>query len=247
MKRDKKREELSQRVFQALLPYNKNIFGRRILTERFNYLEEVRKGIPPEGKSIFTLADLAERIIIHYKINREGGVLGLYNPEKISEKCNEVTALFNKLHSKILELPPVTQRSMGYFFLKKPKYKNLATTTTPSKKVKAPNISFADQILDIRDEFDDFTYEHNKELFLGAVKSRYNPQPIALIVGCMKAWRRLGRRTHPNKLRRYSKLYDFLKDIFDAFGFDDDVETAYNNYASLPMVKKLRSNDEKYI
>ena len=72
MKRDKKREKLSERVFQALLPYNKNIFGRRILTERFNYLEEARKGIPPEGKLIFTLEDLAERIIIHYKINRVG-------------------------------------------------------------------------------------------------------------------------------------------------------------------------------
>ena len=171
----------------------------------------------------------------------------MYNPEKISEKCSEVYELFTKLHLKIIELPPVTQRSMGYFFLKKPKYKKLATTTTPSEQGKAPNISFADQILDIRDEFDEFHAEHNNELFLGAVNSRYNPQPIALIVGCMKAWRRLGRRTHPNKLRRYSKLYDFLKDIFDAFGFDDDVETAYNNYASLPLVKKLRSNDEKYI
>ena len=237
MKRSKERDELNERIFQALKPYNKNIFGRRILTERYDLLEEAKKGIPPEGRVIFTLEDLAERIIINYNINKEGGTLGLYNPEKISEKCDEIYKLFSNLYSKIYQLPPITQKSMGYYFLKKTKYKKKATTRNSNIKAKAPNISFADQILDLRDEFGKFSADHNTELFLGAVNKRYKPQPIALIVGCMKAWRRLGKKTYPKKLRRDSKLYNFLRDIFDVFCFDYDLVIAYNNYVNLLIVK----------
>ena len=60
-----------------------------------------------------------------------------------------------------------------------------------------------------------------------------NTKPIALIYSSMKVWNKLGRRQKPKKLRRGSELYKFLKDIFDAFSFNDDVEYCYNKCVKL--------------
>ena len=46
----------------------------------------------------------------------------------------------------------------------------------------------------------------------------------------MKAWRRLGKKTHLKKLRRDSKLYNFLRDILDAFDYQyENLFEKHNN------------------
>ena len=60
-----------------------------------------------------------------------------------------------------------------------------------------------------------------------------NTKPIALIYSSMKVWRRLGRRQRPKKLKRDSVLYNFLRDIFDAFSFNEDVEYWYKKWANI--------------
>ena len=49
----------------------------------------------------------------------------------------------------------------------------------------------------------------------------------------MKVWNKLGRRQKPKKLRRGSELYKFLKDIFDAFSFEEDAEYWYNKWIKI--------------
>ena len=60
-----------------------------------------------------------------------------------------------------------------------------------------------------------------------------NTKPIALIYSSMKVWNKLGRRQKPKKLRRGSELYKFLKDIFDAFSFEEDAEYWYNKWIKI--------------
>ena len=60
-----------------------------------------------------------------------------------------------------------------------------------------------------------------------------NTKPIALIYSSMKVWTKLGRRQRPKKLRRQSELYKFLKGIFKAFSFEEDVEYWYNKWVKL--------------
>ena len=60
-----------------------------------------------------------------------------------------------------------------------------------------------------------------------------NTKPIALIYRSIKLWRRLGRRQRPKKLKRDSELYIFLREIFNAFSFNDDVEYCYNKWVKL--------------
>jgi hypothetical protein len=230
MGRDKKRDELNERIFQALIPYNKNVFGKQILTERYNYLHEVMKGIPSGGKTVFTLEDCAEVIIIQYKINIDGGYLGLYDPNKIENEYRDILKDFDKIENKINKLPPFSQRFMGEYFIK-----NNKNYLKKAKEGINPLEHMCNKIRKVSDEFSDFTSEHHTDLWKGKVDLKVNSiESIVIVEASMGIWkRRLRKITKPKKLRRYSKLYDYLKDIFDAFGCTSDVETAYNNWRKI--------------
>ena len=233
MARDKKRDELLDRITKAIKPYNKNIFGKNIFPEHLDFLGEIEKGIPSGGKTITTLEYCAETIIIIYKFNKDGGFLGLYNPKKIEQEYRDIDREFDKIKRKINDLPHFSKSHMGKYFIKTDK--SYLEKAQDKVSPVSPTDHMLNKIDEVQGEFSSFFLDHEDSLYLRKVDLKINSkESIAIVEGSMVVWRRhLRKLIRPKKLRRYSKLYDYLKGIFDAFGCTSDVETAYNNWRKI--------------
>ena len=150
---------------------------------------------------------LAKSIILNFKMYEDGFELSISDYDKVIEELTNIQRSITDVERRLKALPRYFKKFKNY-----PPYE---LTEDLRKKV----FSLYEEV------HADLENDNNSKT--------KNTKPIALIEGSMKVWRRLGRRQRPKKLRRESELYKFLRDIFDAFSFNEDVEYWYNKWANI--------------
>lgn len=150
---------------------------------------------------------LAKSIILNFKMFEDGFELSISDYDKVIEELTNIQRSITDVERRLKALPR--------YFKKFESYPPYELTEDLRKKV----FSLYEEV--------------NSDLENDNNSKTKNTKPIALIEGSMKVWRRLGRRQRPKKLRRESELYKFLRDIFDAFRFNEDVEYWYNKWSNL--------------
>ena len=150
---------------------------------------------------------LAKSIILNFKMYEDGFELSISDYDKVIEELTNIQRSITDVERRLKALPRYFKKFENY-----PPY---------------------EQTENLRKKVYSLYEEVNADLENDDNSKTKNTRPIALIESSMRIWRRLGRRQRPKKLRRESELYKFLRDIFDAFSFNEDVEYWYNKWANL--------------
>jgi len=196
------------------MSFIKNNNHRSELVERvykkIKKYESKRKYTNDKGKVCFVKEDhhfQARAIILNYKMYEDGLELGIKNYNKLNSELTNIERSITDVERRLKALPRYIKKFNNY-----PSYEE-------TENLKNKIYSLSEELkIDIEND--------------SPLKTK-NTRPIALIEGSMKTWRKLGRRQRPKKLRRESELYKFLRDIFDAFRFNEDVEYWYNKWANI--------------
>lgn len=150
---------------------------------------------------------LAKSIILNFKMYEDGFELNISDYDKVIDELTNIQKSITDVERRLKALPRYFKKFENY-----PPY---------------------EQTENLRKKVYSLYEEVNADLENDDNSKTKNTRPIALIESSMRIWRRLGRKQRPRKLRRESELYKFLRDIFDAFSFNEDVEYWYNKWANI--------------